>query len=93
MSVARIAAIRGHEVTIYEKSDRLCGVFNAAAAPEFKEKDKEFIRWIQQEIESLPIKVEYNCEITTLAELTEDEIIMLRAQNLETRCSGTGKSY
>ena len=34
---------------------------------EFKEKDKEFIRWIQQEIESLPIKVEYNCEITTLA--------------------------
>ena len=41
MTVARIAAIRGHEVTIYEKSDRLCGVFNAAAAPEFKEKDKE----------------------------------------------------
>lgn len=76
MTVARIAAIRGHEVTIYEKSDRLCGVFNAAAAPEFKEKDKEFIRWIQQEIESLPIKVEYNCEITTLAELTEDEIII-----------------
>lgn len=76
MTVARIAAIRGHEVTIYEKSDRLCGVFNAAAAPEFKEKDKEFIRWIQQEIESLPIKVEYNCEITTLAELTADEIII-----------------
>ena len=48
VTVARIAAIRGHEVTIYEKSDRLCGVFNAAAAPEFKEKDKEFIRWIQQ---------------------------------------------
>ncbi len=36
----------------------------------------EFIRWIQQEIESLPIKVEYNCEITTLAELTADEIII-----------------
>ena len=55
MTVARIAAIRGHEVTIYEKSDRLCGVFNAAAAPEFKEKDKEFIqnsiKFVQEQLE------------------------------------------
>ncbi|MCF0116126.1 MAG: NAD(P)-binding protein, partial [Erysipelotrichaceae bacterium] len=41
MEVARILALRGHEVDIYEKSNKLGGVFNAAAAPSFKEKDKQ----------------------------------------------------
>ena len=38
-----------------KRSDRLCGVFNAAAAPEFKEKDKEFIqnsiKFVQEQLE------------------------------------------
>ena len=40
LRTARIATLRGHDVTIYEKSKELGGVFNAAAAPKFKEKDK-----------------------------------------------------
>ena len=40
MEAARIAALRGHKVTIYEKTDRLGGVVIAAAAPSVKEKDK-----------------------------------------------------
>ena len=35
MEFARVAKLRGHEVTLYEK-DRLGGALNEAAVPEFK---------------------------------------------------------
>ena len=40
MEVARVLAKRGHKPTIFEKSNKLGGVFNAAAAPDFKTNDK-----------------------------------------------------
>ena len=76
IEVARIAALRGHDVTIYEKTDRLGGVFIAAAAPSFKEKDRELIEWYRRQIEALPIRVEYNCEVRSLTELDADEVVI-----------------
>ena len=76
IEVARIAALRGHHVTIYEKTDRLGGVFIQAAAPSFKEKDRELIEWYRRQIAALPIHVEYHCEIKTLGELDADEIVI-----------------
>ena len=43
MEVARVATLRGHKVTIYEKSNDLGGIFVAAAAAYCKEKDKELV--------------------------------------------------
>ena len=43
MEAARTAADRGHLVTLYEKSDRLGGVLNIAAAPAFKEDLKKYL--------------------------------------------------
>ena len=40
MEAARIAALRGHDVTLYEKTGKLGGAFQAAAAPSFKERTK-----------------------------------------------------
>ena len=76
MEAARIAALRGHQVTIYEKTDTLGGVFIAAAAPDFKEKDKELIEWYRRQIAELPIEVRYNQEIRAAGELDADEIIV-----------------
>ena len=76
MEVARIAALRGHRVTIYEKTDTLGGVFIAAAAPDFKEKDKELIDWYRRQIAALPIEVVYNREIQNLDGLDADEVIV-----------------
>ena len=64
MEAARIATLRGHKVTIYEKTDRLGGVFIAAAAPDFKEKDKELIQWYRRQIEQLKIPVKFNTNVT-----------------------------
>ena len=64
MEAARILALRGHEPEIYEKSDELGGVFIAAAAPEFKEKDRQLIEWQKHQLEKLNIPVHFGAEIT-----------------------------
>lgn len=81
METARIATLRGHKVTIYEKTDRLGGVFIAAAAPDFKEKDKELIEWYKRQIAKLPITIEYNTEIKDVSQLNADEIIVATGAN------------
>lgn len=68
--------LRGHSVEIYEKSDRLCGVFNEAAAFTFKEKDRELIQYYYNKIKSLGIPVHYNTEVRDLSSLDADEIII-----------------
>ena len=76
MEAAIVCAKRGHKVTLYEKSDDLGGVFIAAAAPSFKEKDRDLIAWYRREITRYPIEVKLNTEVTDIAALNADEIIV-----------------
>lgn len=76
MAVARVATLRGHKVTIYEKTDKLGGVFNAAAAPDFKEKDKELIAWYIRQMEKLNISIKFNTQIYDLNQIEADEYVV-----------------
>lgn len=78
MEVARVATLRGHKVTIYEKSNVLGGVFIAAAAPSFKEKDRDLIKWYEKEIKDLNIEVKFNIEVKPedIAKLGADEVVV-----------------
>ena len=76
MESALVCAKRGHSVTLYEKSDKLGGVFIAAAAPSFKEKDRDLIAWYRREITKYPIEVKLNTEVTDIKALDADEIII-----------------
>ncbi len=76
MEAAILCAKRGHMVTLYEKSDRLGGIFIAAATPSYKEKDKMLIAWYEREIKRYPIKIKLNTEVKSLEELHADEIIV-----------------
>lgn len=76
MEAALVCAKRGHKVTLYEKSNCLGGVFIAAAAPSFKEKDRDLIAWYRRELMKYPIDVRLNSEITSVDELNADEIIV-----------------
>ena len=77
MESAIVCAKRGHTVTLYEKSDRLGGVFIAAAAPSFKEKDRDLIVWYRREIAKYPnIEVKLNAEVRDISECKADEIIV-----------------
>jgi 2-enoate reductase len=61
---------------LYERSGELGGVFIAAAAPSFKEKDRDLIAWYRRELTRYPIEVRLNTEITDLSTLDADEIII-----------------
>ena len=76
MEAAILLTKRGHKVTIYEKTDKLGGVFVAAAAPSFKEKDRELIAWYIREVSKLPIEVKLNTEVKDLSLIKADDIIV-----------------
>lgn len=76
MESAMVLSDRGHMVTIYEKSDQLGGVFIPAAAPEFKNKDKNLIQWYLRQIEERPIEVKLSTEVKDISSLNADETVI-----------------
>ncbi|MBO4886735.1 MAG: FAD-dependent oxidoreductase [Firmicutes bacterium] len=76
MEVAIQASLRGHTVDLYEKTDRLGGVFNAAAAMSFKEKDKELFGWYDRAIKKTTAKVHLDTEIDDLSSLDADIVVV-----------------
>ena len=76
MESALVLAKRGHKVTLYEKSGELGGVFIAAAAPSFKEKDRDLIAWYKRELTKHPIEVKMNTEVTDVNALSADEVVI-----------------
>ena len=77
MEAAMVCAQRGHKVDLYEKSDKLGGVFIAAAAPSYKEKDRDLIAWYNREIKLYDaITIHMNTEIKDIATLDADEVIV-----------------
>lgn len=77
MESALVCAQRGHNVTLYEKSDRLGGVFQAAAAPSFKEKDRALLAWYAREVTKYPnLTVKLGTEVKSLDALHADEIVV-----------------
>ena len=76
MEAAIVCAKRGHKVTLYEKSGELGGVFIAAAAPSFKEKDRALIAWYKREIAKYPIEVKLNTPVSSVESLNADEVIV-----------------
>ncbi len=76
MEFALQAVKKGHKVDIYEKSNRLGGVFNEAASFTFKEKDRELIRYYCTQIEKSSVNVFFNYEVKDLKEIAADEIIV-----------------
>ena len=76
MESALVLAKRGHKVTLYEKSGELGGVFIAAAAPSFKEKDRDLIAWYKRELTKYPIEVKLNTAVTDINALGADEVVI-----------------
>ena len=76
MEAAIQASLRGHSVTLYEKTDRLGGVFNAAAAMSFKEKDKALLKWYIKQLENSGTEVRLNTEINSVESLDADIVIV-----------------
>jgi 2,4-dienoyl-CoA reductase-like NADH-dependent reductase (Old Yellow Enzyme family)/thioredoxin reductase len=60
MEAARIASIRGHHVTLFEKSGELGGAILGCCLTPGKEKMKWYADWIRGQIKKLPVEVKLN---------------------------------
>jgi 2-enoate reductase len=61
---ARVCAIRGHKVTLFEKTDKLGGNIIPGGVPDFKEDDRELARWYTAELNDLKVTLRFNTEVT-----------------------------
>ncbi len=57
LEAARVLALRGHDVTLYEEKDKKGGLLHEAAAPEFKADIRPFMQYQITAIEKLGIPV------------------------------------
>jgi len=64
MESARVAALRGHKVTIYERSGHLGGHVIEASVPEFKKDEERLLRWYENELQKAGVTVKLNTEVT-----------------------------
>ncbi|MFC1929754.1 FAD-dependent oxidoreductase, partial [Chloroflexota bacterium] len=64
MRSATIASLKGHEVTLYEKADRLGGNLWAASAPPFKASIRPLINWLIRETTKAGVRIETGKEAT-----------------------------
>ncbi len=64
LEAARVAALRGHQVVLFEKSKELGGRFNLACIPPFKQEFATAIKWLSRQINKLGVNVELNKEVT-----------------------------
>jgi 2-enoate reductase len=62
MEAARVAAIKGFDVTLWEKTDSLGGNLKPASAPEFKKDLRLLMDYQITQLKKLPVKIELNKE-------------------------------
>jgi 2-enoate reductase len=78
MEAARILKMRGHNVTIYEKSNEAGGLFLAASAPDFKQGDRRLIKWYLKKMGDLGIEIKYGQDMSAedVKSLGAEEVIV-----------------
>ena len=66
VEAALVLKQRGHKPVIFEKTDRIGGLFLTASAMSFKENDKPLIRWYENEVKKQGLDIRFNTEINDL---------------------------
>ena len=64
LEAARVSALRGHQVTLYEKESVLGGQLNLAAVPPTKQELIKIIKYLSTQVEKLEIPIRLNTEVT-----------------------------
>jgi pyruvate/2-oxoglutarate dehydrogenase complex dihydrolipoamide dehydrogenase (E3) component len=78
MEAARVAALRGHEVCLYEKEEKLGGQLNFAAVPPCKQEITKIINYLSTQVRKAGVKIILGKEVTeeTIDELQPEVVVI-----------------
>jgi len=78
LEAARVAALRGHAVVLFEAAERLGGQINLAARPKSRQRMIGIADWLIAEVERLGVEVRTNCyaEADTVSAESPDVVIV-----------------
>lgn len=65
MEAARVSAIKGYKVVLYEEASYLGGVVVCGAVPAFKADDRALIKWYENQLEKLKVEVKLGERVTS----------------------------
>jgi len=88
MEAARVAALRGHEVCLYEKNECLGGQLPLAAAPAGREEFLTFVRYLESQMKKLNVTVHMGTEATPLQVDREKPEVVIVATGAEPAIPG-----
>ena len=77
MEAARVAALRGHNVALYEQKNKLGGHLIAGSVPEFKKDIRKLVIWYERQLKKLDVIIHTNSPVTIdmIRSKAPDEII------------------
>jgi 2-enoate reductase len=64
MEIARVSALRGHTVTLCEKSDKLGGNIIPGSVPHFKRYDRKLVAYYEKQLNLLGVDVKFNTTVS-----------------------------
>lgn len=78
MEAARVSALRGHKVVVFEKADRLGGQLNLAVKPPYKGELENILQYLKGQLRRLNVKIELGSEVTLeiVEEINPDVVII-----------------
>ena len=78
LEAARVAGLRGHEVTLVEKGERLGGHLIEASVPKFKEKTRQLLDWAINQVQKGGVKIRLKTEATpSLIKQAKPEVLII----------------
>lgn len=78
MEAARVARLKGHEVVLMEKSDKLGGQLRAAKTSGFKKELHGLVLWFERQLEKVGVDVRMNETVTldTVSQLNPNAVVL-----------------
>jgi len=78
MEAARTLAIRGHQVSLWEKEERLGGQLALASMPPYKVEIAQLSKYLERQVEKSGVNILRGCEATleSIEEMSPDAVVM-----------------
>ncbi|MFC1858860.1 FAD-dependent oxidoreductase [Thermodesulfobacteriota bacterium] len=96
LEAARVAAVRGHQVVLYEKEKELGGQFLLASLPPTKQHYRDAVDYLVEEIQDIGVEIRVGCEgvLQSVMEINPEVVVIATgAIPLIPEISGVGNKH